>query len=126
MPSNARHVNQARATEELSKYRLDETQAEDRPWIATLLFDAALHWIDAYFATQSPPAGIHPKDHQRRFTWIASSPDFLPIERRYVDLFNQSMDARYELKAFTLADVARLRLMRLDPIRAHIQALLPP
>jgi hypothetical protein len=125
MPSRERHTRQALVNEQLGVGRLLLDEADDRPWIVTLMFYAALHWVDAYLATLLPPRGVHPPDHEARAAWIARTRALRPIELHYRHLQDRSRDARYDLRAFSKSEVQDLRSMRLDPIRASIEAQLP-
>ncbi len=62
-------------------------------WYITIKFYAALHLVDAVFSTTN----IHPNDHKARNDGIFKVKKLFTNEcaRRYLDLYNISLKARY-------------------------------
>lgn len=103
-------------------YRLDMRSEVERSWLVAALFYAALHWVEAYFASQ----GEHGKDHRHRRDMIVADPALdQPFWRVYRHLADRSQDARYKLKPFAPAEVNDLQTHYLGAVKKHIAGLLP-
>lgn len=100
MPASQEHLAQARRNEEfLAAIRaLPVRYAE---WETTTLFYAALHYVDAFLAT----IGEHPRNHRIR---IARVNAVSSLRDEYQNLFNASIEARYETLPFTPQQVDQL------------------
>ena len=70
-------------------------------WEVTVLFYCALHYLDAYLATQ----GHYPENHFQRNRLVRSVSN---VSTEYLYLFQQSIDARYESARFTPEQVDQL------------------
>lgn len=83
------------------------------------MFYSALHYVDAYLATQ----GIHPPTHAVRLGYLETDLKLNPIRRDYRDLLNESRTARYEPPTmFDQADTI-IAQRRLDRIKGAILPL---
>jgi hypothetical protein len=122
MPDKAEHLQAAADHADFLRWRLDADERVDRPWIVTAIFYTALQLVDAWFATQ----GRHPGNHIQRNKWVATDPHLAPIWPHYEFLYDRSRDARYGLIAFSKTDVQAMHTQQLEPIRRHIQGILPP
>jgi uncharacterized protein (UPF0332 family) len=99
-----------------------------RDWVVTGLFYCALHYVDAYLATQ----GIHPKHHEgfgERNDRVEHALDLKAIWGYYRALQDDSRDARYgygiaPMRQFSEADIVELRDRSLAPLKAKILSLL--
>ena len=87
-------------------------------WEVTILFYSALHYVDAFLATQ----GAHPKSHQERFGLVSN---LTGVARYYEILFKRSMNARYHLYEFTPLEVNRIKAGAFRRVKEEILALLP-
>lgn len=58
------------------------------------MFYSALHYVDAYLATQKE----YPKSHKRRLDAVATRTS---LKQDYSSLYERSMDARYRMVSFT-------------------------
>ena len=95
-----------------------EFYAERCPeWQVTILFYSALHYVDAFLATQ----GTHPKSHHERFGLVSNLTD---VARYYETLFKRSMNARYHLYEFTPQEVDRIKAGAFRRVKEGILALL--
>ena len=116
MPEFQRHLAKARENENLA-----DTMAAlpDRhpDWEVTMLFYSALHYVDAFLAISD----LHPEDHRERYNLLARSTNFA---RAYRTLLRRSMNARYDLYQFTLAEVDRIRNGAFRRVKEGILALL--
>jgi uncharacterized protein (UPF0332 family) len=87
-------------------------------WKVTGTFYSALHWIDAYLATQN----IHPPAHSARLGIVRTDAKLQTVFRDYRELLNESRTARYEAATiFAQGDVVTAQ-RRLEKIK---QAVLP-
>ena len=124
MPDSAAHRQRANENYQITTHRLAINDTDvDRAWIVTAYFYAALHWVEAYLATQAPP--LHPRNHTQRKQLIAADPALSQIHPLYRELEDRSRDARYELRAFMVFEVETLRDRCLAPLRQYVAALLP-
>lgn len=122
MPARAAHEQRARENEDFVIHRLDMRIDVNRSWMVAALFYAALHWVEAYFASQ----GKHAKNHgQREAMIVADAALGQGFWRLYGTLSDRSQDARYELKVFSPAEVNDLQVRHLAAIKRHIASLLP-
>ncbi len=122
MNTSAAHIAQAEHNEAfLQLVRGSAFPSGD--WQVTLLFYAALHYVDAYLHQLQPSPGIHPRRHGERVRHVglqlspALAVDFLELQ-------HCSEDARYDGRQFTPANVAALESAQFARIRAHIRTAL--
>ncbi len=87
-------------------------------WAITATFYAALHYLEAYLATQ----GIHSQTHVERDQRVNSLPELRPLYGSYRRLKNQSLEARYGTRQFPRSDVTATAGW-LDQIKSHISNL---
>jgi hypothetical protein len=100
MPSRAEHEARAQANERIAaQFRLSDP--DEVAWAVTILFYAALHYVEVYF---DETAGVHHLSHADRFF----STDMLPIGHEFRLLYDASRCARYEMNLFTLPEVTTL------------------
>ena len=88
MPSAITHYQQAQANLGLHEQLVRQHQYPD--WALTVLFYAALHYIDACLHPSDPP------DHAQRNSYIRRDSSLRSIYPQYRVLFEKSLDARYE------------------------------
>lgn len=91
-------------------------------WAVTGLFYAALHYVDAYLASQG--TGVHPTSYRVRSALVARDPVISAVYAEYQELKDGSEDARYRLVPFTVAQVDRLERDALTAIRRLVTPLL--
>ena len=87
-------------------------------WEVTALFYSALHYVNAFLATH----GYEAKNHYHRRNLIAL---YTNLSNEYDNLFQHSLDARYELKQFTPEEVELLKADDFRRVKEEILALLP-
>ncbi|MCC6038288.1 MAG: hypothetical protein LM632_08815 [Armatimonadetes bacterium] len=115
MPTVSEHIAKAEAFERVLAI-FDEGNPDHWDWIAVVAFYAALHWVDAYLATQ----GRHPQNHRERHNALA----FLPIRSDYGELYVVSRQARYEGGHIDYHEAIRMRDQLLPIIRQWVQGQL--
>ncbi|MBM2826712.1 MAG: hypothetical protein HW403_776 [Dehalococcoidia bacterium] len=119
MPTKDEHINQALRNEALAE-RLDTSLNPTQEWRVTLLFYAALHWVEAYLSD----IGIGERTHTQRRKQIAELPQLSDLYHNYHQLQRESENARYDCKAFGEPDVLGIRDSHYHPVKQHIQTLL--
>ena len=120
MPDPANHLLQAQKNERFYQ-QLDLDSTEFHDWAIIGLFYSALHYIDAYLATQ----GLENiSNHGIRLNEVsrAESPLF-PIYPSYRHLYQWSRWARYELIPCNKAEVEQLRDTEFTAVRDLVTAL---
>ena len=125
MPEVGEHLAQARHNEEVVLY-LGRVSPDYVDWQMTVLFYAALHYVDAYFAAGQLggatvsllPRNLHPRNHAERDQLVSRH---LPaVQRAYRLLKDHSIDARYQIGGFTPRDIIDARDMDLADIRREV------
>ena len=118
MPGTPVHINQAQHKEEFF-LSFDRTVYSD--WAITVLFYAALHYVDAFLAH----VGIrNPGGHSNREQYIQSRPELQPIYNEYSRLKNRSASARYYARRFSPEEIERCRNQDLENIKQRIRSIL--
>ncbi len=120
MPSKDQHVAKANHDEAFVA-SLDLATTPFCDWAVTALFYAALHYIEAYFATK----GAHSLDHRARDSDIQREPAISGLYNDYNELKNMSINARYMTTSFKSTDVMRLQ-GKLRVVKNYILNLLVP
>lgn len=84
-------------------------------WSITILFYAALHYIDAFLAGKN----LHPLNHENRDDEIERNGSLTDLYRDYRRLKDLSRAARYEIACYSpeTVEVAKGRLAR---IKEHL------
>ena len=119
MPLKSDHLNKARHDETfVSSLDIDSTSFID--WAITAMFYAALHYVEAYFATQ----GKHSPDHRIRDSSIRRDLNIRKIFNDYNELKNFSINARYYMYPFKPSDVTANLQPRLESLKTHVKHLL--
>lgn len=114
MITRAQHLAQARANRAFYEELLDRPEYHD--WALTVLFYAALHYVDAFLSPRDPP------NHWERNKLFAATPALRALWPKYRRLQDRSQDARYECYDPTREELARVRRECYDVIES---ALLP-
>ena len=120
MPDLASHLLQAQKNERFyQQLNLDNTEFHD--WAVIGLFYSALHYVDAYLATQ----GLENiSNHGVRLNEVsrAENPLF-PIYPYYRHLYQWSRWVRYDLIPCDKAEVEQLRDNEFSQVRDFVRAL---
>ena len=91
-------------------------------WAVTGKFYAALHYVEAFFATRTP--AVHSRNHSVRDSNIQNDSTLRSIYVDYRELESECYDARYDPSlTFSQRDVERLE-GNLDKIRKLVQPFL--
>lgn len=119
MPDTRVHLNQADHNERFFD-SFDRTTYSD--WAITVLFYAALHYVDAFLAH----AGFtYPGGHPTRDGLVNSVTQLRTISSEYFRLKNRSSSARYYASRFSTREIERCRDTDLGNIKRHVRGLLP-
>lgn len=120
MPGVSEHLTRA-ANNEQFFYALDHSRYSD--WAVTVLFYAALQYIDAYLAS----IGIYdPGGHDVRDGLIQRTTAIRHLWPQYKRLKNFSRNARYYVASYSASDINGLRAGSYEPIKVQIRTLLNP
>jgi hypothetical protein len=114
------HVNQAKNNEQLVAY-LDGGPYPD--WRATAVFYAAVHYVQAYFTSLTPPQKF--ERHKDRDTAIGNDKHIRAIWSNYRSLKDWSRNARYEGLKPEPKDFKDDILPAIGAIKKHLRAFLP-
>ena len=82
-----------------------------------MLFYSALHYVEAFLATQ----GTHPRTHRERNSVVSSHTRFA---RYYEILFKRSLNARYDLYEFSPQEVDRIKAGAFRRVKDEVISLL--
>ena len=118
MPQPTEHIAQAEKNERLYE-SLVGTEFND--WAITALFYAALHYVDAYFVSQT---GVRPPNHNLRNRLVDRTLHRARVSPAYRELYRLSRKVRYETPSVSTDEAMQVNARLFDPIRAHIRALL--
>ena len=117
MPTLNQHLPLAESNERFVE-SISSLPARFPDWEITALFYSALHYVDAFLSTQ----GIHPRSHENR---IRSIRQYADSWEDYRDLYNLSLDARYNMVSFTSVNADALKTGSFRRIKEEILTLLP-
>ncbi len=122
MPRTHEHIQQAQHNQELLK-SLDIDNFPFLDWVATIAFYAALHYVEAWFASQGK--GMHYTAHQERNRAISQVDEFRPvIWPNYRALQDCSHLARYKCTHPSKKAIQFVILPNLDTLEQEIRRLL--
>jgi len=116
LPDKAEHRIRAEHNEFLVK-NIDNPFFD---WKVTGSFYSALHYVDAYLATQN----LHPPTHSIRLGLVRSDSKLKPVSRDYRDLLNESRTARYEAATIFSAGDATSAQRKLESIKKAVLPLI--
>jgi len=116
MSDSADHILQAQHNEAFYQAIDKNTYSE---WAMTVLFYAALHYINAFLDR----VGIDPGGHQERDNIVQNRKELRPIWHQYRYLKNRSINARYYCVTFTLTQLQQCSGGDLAAIRKCILPL---
>jgi hypothetical protein len=96
---------------------LDNTPYLD--WVVNGIFYSAVHYVDAYFATNR----FHPRDHLRRIVRITEDNNLgrLFYENCYRPIDQHSKAGRYNMRIFTSIEVRQDIIPLLSGVKQHLQ-----
>jgi hypothetical protein len=118
LPRKRDHLDKAGGNERFAQ-ALDLGASPNVDWAITALFYAALHYVEAYFATTN----WHSVDHRARDSAIQRDNKLKVIFDDYSELKNYSINARYFIAGFKPTDVKTLE-PHLQNIKTHIVSLI--
>lgn len=116
MPNPDQHGRQA--VDNLGLHEQLAREGTHPDWDLTILFYAALHYVDAYLCPDEP------RNHAQRNGRIRDLGELWPIWPSYKLLFERSLDARYECYDPTPEQLQDYRRLYFDPIQSHLLSLL--
>jgi hypothetical protein len=116
VPTAQDHLAKAESNERLSTTLQGSGHLD---WSVTVLFYAALHLVEATLAPSS-----HSRNHTERALTVRTHPNLRPIFFHYRELYNRSLDARYNCQTYNLQIVRMLYANRYEPIKNHLRPIL--
>jgi hypothetical protein len=119
--ANTKEEHLAKAEENINFLRsIDLNHPGALAWSITILFYAALHYVEAYFVSKR---GFGCKHHFSRATEIQRDPKINSIFNDYAALENLSREARYDVSCFNEEDLKRANTC-FENIKSAIESLL--
>jgi hypothetical protein len=116
---HAKHIEQAALNEKLAEH-LSRTPYAD--WRCTVIFYAALHYIQAYFSQYS---SVVFERHVDRDDAIVRDRNIAPIRNDYRSLKDWSQDARYNMCKPSVAEFSGDIVPSLIAIKRHLKRYVP-
>lgn len=124
MPSKPEHLSKAAHNEQFAeKLSKDGQYANYRDWVVTAYFYSAIHYVEAFLASKSPP--VHSSRHRIRDDEIATDPQLLPIYDDYRELKDHSSNARYDMWNPTPIDISKYVVPIHGAIKSHLLGVIP-
>jgi hypothetical protein len=127
LPSEETHVQQACHNRRLAR----TISRSDYPdWAATVIFYAAVHYVEAVLARHAAPPDDQPSSHADRMRAMNNDLRHFTkrVRRCYRRLLDKSHDARYEdwrsLGGFAQSDISALYLGALVPLAREMRKAL--
>jgi hypothetical protein len=122
MPTRDEHLRQAEQNESLA----DGLRGRDPGWAITVLFYAAVHYVEAYLDWSYAVHGCqqHSVDHFDREQ--AMGKYFAHVGKHYRPMYRKSREARYRCVPFSAYDYDDLKSKRYGPFKADMLRLLQP
>ena len=116
MPELHQHLPQAEKNERLAE---SITLLPERfpDWEITALFYSALHYVDAFLATQN----VHPRTHDRRIESIRA---FVESWEDFRHLYQVSLNARYLMVPLATEDALAVRNGPFRRVKEEVLGLL--
>jgi len=114
LPLQPEHISKAERNEKFA-----ETVAKTAylDWAVTIIFYAALHYVDAILAASS----IHPDNHTQRDDAIGTNATLLKVRSEYRTLETLSQNARYRAMKIDGNDFAEAQ-RNFTVIRVHLRS----
>ena len=114
MPLKPEHISKAEHNEKLAE-TLSRTAYLD--WAVTVIFYAALHYVDAILAASV----VHPETHSERNDAIGTNAKLLKIRAEYRILETLSRNARYRSMKIEPADLQEAQ-NNFSVLRSHLRS----
>ena len=118
MPSEEAHKDQAVLNEKMAEVILEHRDFSPG-WAVTILFYAARHLLEAYYARSN----LHSPSHTKRLVEMQQRPELSQLAQSYRQLQTDSENARYECHKFTIVAAKQIRDNFYLTITNHIKAL---
>ena len=114
MPTADEHIKKAARNENFAEFLATKTKYID--WAVTMLFYAALHYVDAVLAASS----IHPSKHAERKDAIERNDTVKRVYSEYRALETTSVNARYYAMPIDESDWHAVK-PQFDTLRSHLR-----
>jgi uncharacterized protein (UPF0332 family) len=118
-PTVQDHLDQAQHNESfLNDFDLLNTAYRD--WAFTVVFYAAVHYIDAFLLAKNQ----NPANHGQRLRAISQDADLSLYYKHYRHLYDDSREVRYECYRPSKDEVQQAITRWLNPLSSHVKARL--
>lgn len=115
MPLNPEYQARAEHNERLlAEFDQDTTDYLD--WMVTIAFYVAVRYVDACFFPELPA------NHIDRLEMVRTDSRTYPIRRSYRELYQKSIESRYQLVSFSPAEVNTLIENRMNHVKGRMLA----
>lgn len=114
MPSKEEHLAKATRNESFADSLARNTKYFD--WAVTVLYYAAVHYVDAVLAVSS----AHPEKHTERHALIATNGTLKRVYKEYRQLESVSRNARYRALPVGASDWTKA-IQAFDVLRGYIR-----
>jgi hypothetical protein len=115
LPAKDEHLQKCSDNESLASNLAASTESAAINWRLVMLHYAALHYVEAYFATK----GKHSKNHPERDDNVLRDPNTQPIYKFYSKLKMFSHNARYNMNSENSGRVTEME-GHLTAIKKHL------
>ena len=120
MATSSEHVSKAQANESFADQIDTNSSAVAISWIVTIIFYAAVHYVQAYFASLGRKHILH----KARSSDIQRDSRIAVMYNDYRDLYDISRDARYDCGTLAPGHI-KFAKERLEKIKADLRPFLP-
>ncbi len=119
------HIDKAERNEQFFQSNNLRT-SQFNEWGVTVLFYAAMHYVDAVLAKESglPPKWRQPINHPERNTGVSKSTTLGLIYNNYKNLYDRSIDARYNRITFPPGFLNNLETTLFEPVKLCVRTAL--
>jgi uncharacterized protein (UPF0332 family) len=114
VPTKDEHVKKAERNEAFAEHLAKNSKYTD--WAVTILFYAAVHYVDAVLAVSQ----IHPEDHKERKAAIAVNDTLKCVYREYRKLETLSWNSRYFAMPIGIEHWNKIK-PEFEALRGHIR-----
>ena len=119
MAVDQQHIRQAERNE-AAYHHLDTTSGAFGDWQVTMLFYAAVHYINAYLERRS----VRVASHDQRSFWVKTERGLRVVSSEYSELQDRGWESRYALVFFSREQARQLYAGDYRPFRNSIRNML--
>lgn len=121
MPDTQKHISIIEQNFKTIEHLAQPDASKYIDWSVTIIFYMALHYVHAFLSEE---LDYHPTAHKSLQDTIEKNDKLKPIYKKYRDLQDNSVNARYLGKKFTVYYIRNASLKSFKGIQNHIAQLL--